>query len=232
MQAVKDTYEDDDNQEELVAASQELDANPTEFLNQIEDNLLLEKTLGKSCWIGAKVSPIERLSLSSNDLGNGVSLELHLRGNSIGDEGTRSLVISYLIYCFIVLEPMYIIVCGRMAKMYLTSSISSKYGISHVGKELMTGVLHHLPSILAIIAPLPNSNITALKNGELILETATSADGSFLAGPLYIDIGYNVKASKAVISNNKGGEHSSAAREEHLLQEDPSNLLSIFLVVL
>ncbi|OAP06815.1 NodGS [Arabidopsis thaliana] len=37
------------------------------------------------------------------------------------------------------------------------SNNSSSHGISSVGEEFMAGVLFHLPSILAIIAPLPNS---------------------------------------------------------------------------
>ncbi|KAH7446880.1 hypothetical protein KP509_01G080100 [Ceratopteris richardii] len=34
---------------------------------------------------------------------------------------------------------------------------SSQYGMSQIGQEFMAGVLHHLPSILALTAPLPNS---------------------------------------------------------------------------
>ncbi|XP_027363467.1 protein fluG [Abrus precatorius] len=40
---------------------------------------------------------------------------------------------------------------------FMASDRSSKHGISTVGKEFMAGILHHLPSILAFIAPLPNS---------------------------------------------------------------------------
>ncbi|XP_061353912.1 protein fluG [Gastrolobium bilobum] len=40
---------------------------------------------------------------------------------------------------------------------FMASDSSSKHGISTVGKEFMAGVLYHLPSILAFIAPLPNS---------------------------------------------------------------------------
>lgn len=43
-----------------------------------------------------------------------------------------------------------------------------------------------------------DSNVTGLKNGELILETTTGTDGSFVAGPLYDDVGYTVQASKVV----------------------------------
>ncbi|KAL5141107.1 Nodal modulator 2 [Glycine soja] len=41
-----------------------------------------------------------------------------------------------------------------------------------------------------------DSSITTLKSGELVLETTTGIDGSFVTGPLYDDIGYNVEASK------------------------------------
>ncbi|XP_020210637.1 protein fluG [Cajanus cajan] len=40
---------------------------------------------------------------------------------------------------------------------FMASDRSSKHGISTLGKEFMAGILLHLPSILAIVAPLPNS---------------------------------------------------------------------------
>ncbi|XP_058747378.1 uncharacterized protein LOC131620345 [Vicia villosa] len=40
---------------------------------------------------------------------------------------------------------------------FMASDESSKYGISTLGKEFMAGVLYHLPSILAFVAPLPIS---------------------------------------------------------------------------
>jgi len=48
-----------------------------------------------------------------------------------------------------------------------------------------------------------DSSITGLKSGELILETTTGTDGSFVAGPLYDDVGYNVQASKVVSFSGK-----------------------------
>ena len=36
------------------------------------------------------------------------------------------------------------------------SDKSSAHGMSSTGEEFMAGVLFHLPSILAVIAPLPN----------------------------------------------------------------------------
>lgn len=40
---------------------------------------------------------------------------------------------------------------------FMASGGSSKHGISSIGEEFMAGVLHHLPSILAFTAPIPNS---------------------------------------------------------------------------
>jgi hypothetical protein len=48
-----------------------------------------------------------------------------------------------------------------------------------------------------------DSSVTGLKSGELILETTTGTDGSFVAGPLYDDVGYNVQASKVVFFSGK-----------------------------
>lgn len=44
-----------------------------------------------------------------------------------------------------------------------------------------------------------DSHITGLKSGGSVLETSTAADGTFVAGPLYDDVTYNVEASKVVI---------------------------------
>lgn len=41
-----------------------------------------------------------------------------------------------------------------------------------------------------------DSHIAALKSSELVLETTTKMDGSFIGGPLYDDITYSVEASK------------------------------------
>ncbi|CAN0926201.1 Protein fluG [Linum grandiflorum] len=38
-----------------------------------------------------------------------------------------------------------------------TEASSSEHGMSKVGREFMSGVLHHLPSVLAFTAPVPNS---------------------------------------------------------------------------
>ncbi|KAL5146617.1 Nodal modulator 2 [Glycine soja] len=53
-----------------------------------------------------------------------------------------------------------------------------------------------------------DSSITTLKSGELVLETTTGIDGSFVAGPLYDDIGYNVEASKSGYHLKQVAPHS------------------------
>ncbi|CAK7325958.1 unnamed protein product [Dovyalis caffra] len=40
---------------------------------------------------------------------------------------------------------------------FMASDGSSRYGMSTIGEDFMAGVLHHLPSILAFTAPIPNS---------------------------------------------------------------------------
>ncbi|KAJ6993293.1 protein fluG [Populus alba x Populus x berolinensis] len=45
---------------------------------------------------------------------------------------------------------------------FMASGGSSKHGISSIGEEFMAGVLHHLPSILAFTAPIPNRNTAFL----------------------------------------------------------------------
>ncbi|KAI7739475.1 hypothetical protein M8C21_001017 [Ambrosia artemisiifolia] len=40
---------------------------------------------------------------------------------------------------------------------FAASDGSSRHGMSRIGEEFMAGVLHHLPSLLAFTAPLPNS---------------------------------------------------------------------------
>ncbi|XP_021279934.1 nodal modulator 1 [Herrania umbratica] len=41
-----------------------------------------------------------------------------------------------------------------------------------------------------------DGSISPVKKGDLVLETATEEDGSFVAGPLYDDVTYDIKASK------------------------------------
>ncbi|KAM0833417.1 hypothetical protein ACQ4PT_064262 [Festuca glaucescens] len=50
-----------------------------------------------------------------------------------------------------------------------------------------------------------NSKFATLKNGDIAAETKTNSKGSFFAGPLYDDIGYEVEASKAGYHLKKTG---------------------------
>ncbi|BAT86244.1 hypothetical protein VIGAN_04387700 [Vigna angularis var. angularis] len=83
-----------------------------------------------------------------------------------------------------------------------------------------------------------DSSITALKNGELVLETTTGTDGSYVAGPLHNDIGYNVEASKPGYHLKQVAPHSFTCQKlsqilVHIHHKDdaeepiPSVLLSL-----
>jgi len=39
---------------------------------------------------------------------------------------------------------------------FMADDESSKHGMSTIGEEFMAGVLHHIPSLLAFTAPIPN----------------------------------------------------------------------------
>ncbi|XP_061366169.1 uncharacterized protein LOC133309420 [Gastrolobium bilobum] len=58
-----------------------------------------------------------------------------------------------------------------------------------------------------------DSSITALKSGELVLETTTGTDGSFVAGPLHDDVGYNVEASKPGYHLKQVGPYSFSCQK-------------------
>ncbi|KAG5072994.1 hypothetical protein JHK86_008205 [Glycine max] len=83
-----------------------------------------------------------------------------------------------------------------------------------------------------------DSSFTTLKSGELVLETTTGIDGSFVAGPLYDDIGYNVEASKPGYHLKQVAPHSFTCQKlsqisVHIHHKDdskepiPSVLLSL-----
>ncbi|XP_022770793.1 nodal modulator 1 isoform X1 [Durio zibethinus] len=56
-------------------------------------------------------------------------------------------------------------------------------------------------------------SITLVKRGGVVLETATKADGSFVAGPLYDDITYNIKASKPGFHLKQVGPYSFSCQK-------------------
>ncbi|XP_062143584.1 uncharacterized protein LOC133851267 [Alnus glutinosa] len=83
-----------------------------------------------------------------------------------------------------------------------------------------------------------DSHIAALKSSELVLETTTKMDGSFIGGPLYDDITYSVKASKPGYHLKRVGPHSFSCQKlgqisVHIHSKDgakepiPSVLLSL-----
>ncbi|XP_028797029.1 nodal modulator 1 isoform X2 [Neltuma alba] len=58
-----------------------------------------------------------------------------------------------------------------------------------------------------------DSRITGFKSGKSVLETITAADGSFVAGPLYDDVTYNVEASKPGYYLKQVGPHSFSCQK-------------------
>jgi len=58
-----------------------------------------------------------------------------------------------------------------------------------------------------------NGKFATLKKGDIAAETKTNSDGSFFAGPLYDDIGYEVEASKAGYDLEQTGPYSFACQK-------------------
>ncbi|XVF72762.1 hypothetical protein PTKIN_Ptkin12aG0146400 [Pterospermum kingtungense] len=58
-----------------------------------------------------------------------------------------------------------------------------------------------------------DGGIASVKKGGVVLETATEEDGSFVAGPLYDDITYNIKASKPGFHLKKVGQYSFSCQK-------------------
>ncbi|KAJ1412555.1 Immunoglobulin-like fold [Sesbania bispinosa] len=83
-----------------------------------------------------------------------------------------------------------------------------------------------------------DGSVTGFKSGDLVLETTTGTDGSFVAGPLYDDVGYNVQASKPGYYLKQVGPYSFSCQKlsqisVHIHHKDdakeliPSVLLSL-----
>lgn len=70
-------------------------------------------------------------------------------------------------------------------------SITAKMGLYLEGS-----VSPATPDVHITILAAGNSKYAMLKKGDIATETKTNSDGSFFAGPLYEDIGYEVEASK------------------------------------
>lgn len=68
--------------------------------------------------------------------------------------------------------------------------------IGRLGLYIKGSVSPPLSDVHIKIIAAGDSHIAQLKEGELVVETTTGTDGSFVGGPLYDDITYNVEASK------------------------------------
>ncbi|XP_012474989.1 uncharacterized protein LOC105791465 [Gossypium raimondii] len=84
---------------------------------------------------------------------------------------------------------------GRLG-LYLEGSVSP--AISGVHIQIIAG---------------DEGSITSVKKGGVVLETATEADGSFVAGPLYDDITYNIRASKPGFHLKQVGPYSFSCQK-------------------
>ncbi|XP_054800411.1 uncharacterized protein LOC129304687 [Prosopis cineraria] len=58
-----------------------------------------------------------------------------------------------------------------------------------------------------------DSHVTGLKSGESVLQTTTLSDGTYVAGPLYDDVTYNVEASKPGYYLKQVGHHSFSCQK-------------------
>lgn len=65
-----------------------------------------------------------------------------------------------------------------------------------LGLYIQGSVSPPLPGVHIKVSAAKDSLISSLKKGEVAIETRTSPDGSFVAGPLYDDITYATEASK------------------------------------
>ncbi|CAN6700135.1 unnamed protein product [Malus baccata var. baccata] len=84
---------------------------------------------------------------------------------------------------------------GRLG-LYITGSVSPPLSEVHI-KILAAG----------------DSHIAQLKDGEIVLETTTGMDGSFVGGPLYDEVTYHVQASKPGYHLKQVGPHSFSCQK-------------------
>ncbi|TYH06259.1 hypothetical protein ES288_A08G142500v1 [Gossypium darwinii] len=84
---------------------------------------------------------------------------------------------------------------GRLG-LYLEGSVSP--AISGVHIQIIAG---------------DEGSITSVKKGGVVLETATEAEGSYVAGPLYDDITYNIRASKPGFHLKQVGPYSFSCQK-------------------
>ncbi|KAE9598205.1 hypothetical protein Lal_00003964 [Lupinus albus] len=84
---------------------------------------------------------------------------------------------------------------------------------SRLGVYIEGAVLPPLSGVDIRIFAAGDSSITSFKSGELVLETTTGTDGSYVAGPLYDDIGYSIEAVKPGYHLKQVGPHSFSCQK-------------------
>ncbi|KFK35418.1 hypothetical protein AALP_AA5G281800 [Arabis alpina] len=82
-----------------------------------------------------------------------------------------------------------------------------------LGLYIQGSVAPPLPGVNIKVSAAKDSLISTLKKGEVAVETSTSPDGSFVAGPLYDDIPYDTEASKNGYHIKRLGPHSFSCQK-------------------
>uniref|UniRef100_A0A1J3E6G6 Nodal modulator 1 n=1 Tax=Noccaea caerulescens TaxID=107243 RepID=A0A1J3E6G6_NOCCA len=82
-----------------------------------------------------------------------------------------------------------------------------------LGLYIKGSVSPPLPGVNIKVSAAKDSLISSLKKGEVAVETSTSADGSFVAGPLYDDIPYDTEASKPGYHIKRLGPYSFSCQK-------------------
>ncbi|KAL0848642.1 hypothetical protein Bca101_021889 [Brassica carinata] len=81
------------------------------------------------------------------------------------------------------------------------------------GLYIQGSVSPPLPGVNIKVSAAKDSLISSLKKGEVAVETSTSPDGSFVAGPLYDDIPYDTDASKSGYHIKRLGPYSFSCQK-------------------
>ncbi|KAF8074467.1 hypothetical protein N665_1101s0028 [Sinapis alba] len=82
-----------------------------------------------------------------------------------------------------------------------------------LGLYIQGSVSPPLPGVNIKISAAKDSLISSLKKGQVAVETSTSPDGSFVAGPLYDDIPYDTDASKSGYHIKRLGPYSFSCQK-------------------
>ncbi|KAJ4850945.1 hypothetical protein Tsubulata_030371 [Turnera subulata] len=97
-----------------------------------------------------------------------------------------------------------------------------------VGLYIKGSVSPPLSGVDIKIIAAEDSHIVSLEKDEVVLETTTDPDGSFIGGPLYDDTTYRVEASKPGYHLKRVGPHSFSCQKlgqisVHVYSEDDAN---------